>query len=451
MVFVLFVSLVSAVGSASAVVDLKVDIGTDQLHHVKPGWTEWAEPRDDPGPPRADETFGDITVILDVNTFGMANVGLGFRDPDATWPDGYDGPPLVGDGVIVDNMTNPENYNEMYLTIVGLAAGDYTMTTWHNYLFDWPSESVDIEVDGELKVEGVEASALVADDEEATTATFDFTAPGDANVVVLFISQQPMKNVILNAFHLVSHSQAREPNPVDRYPDACPDVVLSWTAGEFAQDVNGHDVYFGTDYNDVNDANTAVTLGVYKGRQSETEYDPPGLLDRGNTYYWRIDEVNDTDANSPLKGTVWSFTINEGENFEPDPRDGATLVPVDSILSWSTCGAGTHKVYFSTDFNDVNDRQAGAYKGQQSETTWDPCGMEYFTYYYWAVDKIEGPNNWPGPVWIFRTESAIVDPNMILWFEFSETEGHPATNTTALAMTSTTTPGIPTTGATRVA
>ncbi|HUV63700.1 MAG TPA: hypothetical protein VMW24_07365 [Sedimentisphaerales bacterium] len=34
---------------------------------------------------------------------------------------------------------------------------------------------------------------------------------------------------------------------------------------------------------------------------------PSGLV-AGTTYYWRIDEVNDADPNSPWKGPVWSFS-----------------------------------------------------------------------------------------------------------------------------------------------
>ena len=41
--------------------------------------------------------------------------------------------------------------------------------------------------------------------------------------------------------------------------------------------MNGHDVYFGTDYDDVNDANTTETYGVYRGRQDANSWDPGGL------------------------------------------------------------------------------------------------------------------------------------------------------------------------------
>ncbi|MHC4646266.1 MAG: LamG domain-containing protein [Planctomycetota bacterium] len=417
------IAVLGIVGAASAaILDLKVDIGTTERdpNYVKPGWTGWSEPRRDPGPVRADETFGDITVILEVETLGFPNVGLAFRDP-------YDGPPLVGDGVMIDNWTVP-HVGEIHMTIVGLAAGDYTMTTWHNYTFDWPSEFVDIEVDGGLKMDDVMPTKLVATDEEATTATFDFTAPGDVNVVITFRSEQPERNIPLNGFHLVSHATARNPNPADDYQNMCPDGSLSWTAGEFAQAVNGHDVYFGADFDDVNDATTSVDpQGVYRGRQSTTEYDPPGTLVMGNTYYWRIDEVNDTDGNSPLKGTVWSFKVNEGQAFNPTPTDGADLVPADTLLNWSGCAAVSYDVYFGADSNDVNDATSGSHPNVDYNNVavdfLDPGDLEEETTYYWRVDVVGDGNFWPGDVWEFTTGIPILDPNLILWYEFDETTG----------------------------
>jgi hypothetical protein len=38
-----------------------------------------------------------------------------------------------------------------------------------------------------------------------------------------------------------------------------------------------------------------------------TVYDP-GILDLSKTYYWRIDEVNEADPNSPWRGKIWSFS-----------------------------------------------------------------------------------------------------------------------------------------------
>ena len=81
-------------------------------------------------------------------------------------------------------------------------------------------------------------------------------------------------------------------------------TVLSWSPGT---DSNSHNVYFGTDEDDVTNANTSVTLGVFIDNREANSYDP-GALMLGETYYWRIDEVNETAA-TLLKGKVWNFTV----------------------------------------------------------------------------------------------------------------------------------------------
>ena len=35
----------------------------------------------------------------------------------------------------------------------------------------------------------------------------------------------------------------------------------------------------------------------------------PGLLEFGQTYYWRVDEVNAAPIPRSFKGAVWSFTV----------------------------------------------------------------------------------------------------------------------------------------------
>jgi hypothetical protein len=84
-------------------------------------------------------------------------------------------------------------------------------------------------------------------------------------------------------------------------------VVLSWEPGAFA---NTHDVYFGTSFEDVSTASLQSTHGVLaKQGLSVNSYDPPGLLEFGTTYYWRIDEVNAPPDLTTYKGPVWSFTV----------------------------------------------------------------------------------------------------------------------------------------------
>ncbi|MHC4806529.1 MAG: discoidin domain-containing protein, partial [Planctomycetota bacterium] len=99
---------------------------------------------------------------------------------------------------------------------------------------------------------------------------------------------------------------AGAPNPEDEATDVPRDVILSWEPGQSA---NTHDVYFGTAFNDVNDAKRNNPLGVLASQgQSPTTYDPPGLLDFDTIYYWRVDEVNAPPDSTILEGAVWSFT-----------------------------------------------------------------------------------------------------------------------------------------------
>jgi len=104
-------------------------------------------------------------------------------------------------------------------------------------------------------------------------------------------------------FEMYSRVWAYGPYPANRAIEVRIDPNISWNPGVYA---DKYDVYFGTTFNDVNNANTS-TAGIYKGRQSDTTY-TPGILDFNATYYWRIDEVNDAHPDKLWKGDVWSFT-----------------------------------------------------------------------------------------------------------------------------------------------
>ncbi len=99
---------------------------------------------------------------------------------------------------------------------------------------------------------------------------------------------------------------AHVPSPVNAETDVLRNVVLSWTPGVYA--VN-HDVYFGTSFDDVNSATaTADPAGVYMGRQDLNTY-ATARLELGETYYWRIDEVNAPPDYTVYEGSVWQFTV----------------------------------------------------------------------------------------------------------------------------------------------
>jgi hypothetical protein len=204
-------------------------------------------------------------------------------------------------------------------------------------------------------------------------------------------------------------SLASRPVPEDGalHPDTW--VSLIWKPGDFAV---SHDVYFGDSFDDVNDG----TGDTFRGNQVSANYIvgfpgfafPDGLV-LGTTYYWRIDEVNDLDPNSPWKGPVWSFSIPPKTAYAPDPADAAEQVDQDVTLRW-TAGFGSklHTVYFGDNFDDVNNAAGGL---PQGVTTYDPGILKLAQTYYWRVDEFDIIETYKGDVWSFTTEGAVGNPN----------------------------------------
>ncbi|MHC4145250.1 MAG: LamG domain-containing protein [Planctomycetota bacterium] len=185
-------------------------------------------------------------------------------------------------------------------------------------------------------------------------------------------------------------------------------VNMSWRAGDFAV---SHDLYLGENFDDVNDG----TGDTFRGNQSTTDFIigfpgfpfPDGLVP-GTTYYWRIDEVNDTEPNSPWKGDVWSFSIPPKTAYNPDPAEGAEFVDPNAAFSWTGgFGAKLHTVYIGTNFDDVNNAAGGAPMGVAS---YNPGPLELEKVYYWRVDEFDPPFTHKGDVWSFTTPGAVGNP-----------------------------------------
>jgi hypothetical protein len=202
-------------------------------------------------------------------------------------------------------------------------------------------------------------------------------------------------------------------------------VNLSWRAGDFAV---SHDVYFGDNFDDVNDG--APGAPGFRGNQADTflvagfpGFPFPDGLVPGTTYYWRIDEVNDAEPNSPWKGPVWSFSIPPKKAYDPAPADNAEHVAADVTLSWTGgFGSKLHTVYFGDDFDTVSNATGGA---AQATTTFDPGPLESERTYYWRIDELDPPTTHKGDVWSFRTvpDIPITDPSLVGWWKFDEGAG----------------------------
>ncbi|MFZ2145760.1 MAG: LamG domain-containing protein, partial [Sedimentisphaerales bacterium] len=164
-------------------------------------------------------------------------------------------------------------------------------------------------------------------------------------------------------------------------------VNISWRPGGRAV---SHDVYLGDNFDDVN----AGAEGTFRGNQATTFFVagfpgfpyPDGLVP-GTTYYWRIDEVNELNPDSPWKGDVWSFSIPPKTAYSAKPADGAELVATDVKLSWTGgFGAKLHTVYFGDNFDNVNNATGGLPQGTM---TYNPGPLKSGKTYYWRVDEFD--------------------------------------------------------------
>jgi hypothetical protein len=218
---------------------------------------------------------------------------------------------------------------------------------------------------------------------------------------------------------MVPPKTAYLPDPPDGAESVDVDVELSWEAGYEAK---MHTVYFGDNFDDVNDA----TGGQNQGTTTFT----PGTLKMAGTYYWRVDEFDIVETH---KGDVWSF-ITEGSVANPEPANGAEDVSQTPILIWQRGVFGdTHEIYFGDNEDAVKnaDTSSPEFKGSGNidSESFEPGELDWNTTYYWRIDEAnntEADSPWTGPVWSFTTANFLIIDDMESYNDLDPTD--PASN-----------------------
>jgi hypothetical protein len=205
-------------------------------------------------------------------------------------------------------------------------------------------------------------------------------------------------------------AEARLPYPADGAINVPHSVVLNWVPGVSVQDVNGHEVYFGTDFTEVDNADKLST--VYQGAPDVNYYDVSTIVEWAGTYFWRIDEVNEPTT---WKGSVWSFTVTGAIASNPSPASPSADVSPFVVLTWTPGGeAASHEVYLSTDLSEVDDRDANVMTVESTNSHDPPGTLDFDTTYYWAVDEVNlaaDVNTWFGDLWQFTTAPYLIVDN----------------------------------------
>ncbi|MBN1361860.1 MAG: discoidin domain-containing protein [Sedimentisphaerales bacterium] len=175
---------------------------------------------------------------------------------------------------------------------------------------------------------------------------------------------------------------AREPQPASGAVNVDPDVVLSWRTGREAA---LHEVQFSTDSNTVAEGNALVDT------VAETSY-APAALELGQTYYWRIDEVNEAETPATWEGEVWNFSTPEFlvvEDFESYTDDAGNLIYETWVDGFGVAGNGSQVGHDNPPYAERDNVHSGRQAmplsyGLDGATTSE------------AVRTFAGPQNWTG-------------------------------------------------------
>lgn len=160
------------------------------------------------------------------------------------------------------------------------------------------------------------------------------------------------------------------PNPADRTSDVNTSAVLSWSPGDKAV---SHDVYIGTDFNDVNDASISLLAG-------------------------------DVDSDRKVD---WADALILVEQWLTSPGSLQPSADLD--------GDGDVNLI---DFTVLANYWMQRTEGNQDANSYIPAGLESGKIYYWRIDQVNVPNTWKGDVWSFytATDTTVPTPSPMTWY-----------------------------------
>ncbi len=292
---------------------------------------------------------------------------------------------------------------------------------WHHvtvttaFETDGTNDTMKVYIDGDLSI-GYETDTININQHSGPAADFIVTlgARGSTPFIGL-IDDVRIYDHVLSDVEILSIMAGKPwpyafgPKPADGALHEDTWVNLSWLPGELAV---SHDIYLGVNFDDVDNGAEDTFVGNQTGTFIVVGFPgfpfPDGLVP-GTTYYWRIDEVNETEPNSPWKGDVWSFSIPPKTAYFPNPADGSESVALNVELSWTGgFGSKLHTVYFGDNFDDISNAAGGL---PQGSATFTPGPLELAKTYYWRIDEFDAADTFKGDVWSFITEGAVGSPD----------------------------------------
>ena len=283
---------------------------------------------------------------------------------------------------------------------------DFPYPSWHHVALTGDSSRVVLYIDGEEAAsdEGGMVSGSSGFTFNVGAGVFNATGDpliGEIDDVFVFGRALTQEELQLLMQGVGGFPYAMGPDPADGAVHSETYATLSWRPGDFAV---SHDVYMGDNFDDVFNGTDDTFQGNYTDEfvlVGITGFPFPEGLVPGTTYYWRVDEVNDADPNSPWTGPVWSFRVPSKKAYDLRPEDATMFVDPNVTLTWSAgFGSVLHTVYFGDDFDTVSNASGG---DSQSILRYNPGPLEMNKTYYWRVDEFDGQQLYKGDVLSFTT------------------------------------------------
>ena len=358
-------------------------------------------------PPSREQAFRDLVAVrIDPQIYYYWNPGFVATHPDGLTPDLEIAPPagLRGDTFAIRRLGEIEALNsEAYTFITGADDGVRMWLNGELIIDNWSDHDRAETTSDPVQLVAGQRYPIVGE---------GYENGGEAEWQLYWQSASMQREVVpQRVLYPVIKAQdypASDPIPGDGDVVRQTWLTVQWTAGPEAV---SHDVYFGDDFDQVK----AGTGDTFRGNQVGTDFIvgfvgfpyPEGLT-KGTTYYWRIDEVNESNPDSPWTGAVWSVTVAPVTAFDPDPADGAEDVdPNAAELVWEVgFDAKLHTVFFGDDYDTVNNAAGAPPSGFAS---YSPGALELAKTYYWRTDAVDAAGNASkGPVWNFTTADFLV-------------------------------------------
>ena len=196
------------------------------------------------------------------------------------------------------------------------------------------------------------------------------------------------------------------PNPADDANSIGINSELTWREGPFAA---SHVLYIGTDAVKVANATMddhAEDVNVYE--LSDASFDPNGLLQFKTQYFWRVDEVNDANPDSPWKGNLWDFTTGD-------------FIVIEDFEDYNNYDTESEDAIFYTWVDGYGIDENGSYVGHDLKENQPIC-----------EEEIVFAGNWSMPFYFNNEEPALASEAQRTWDEPQVWKDNEGTNTLKL-------------------